>query len=98
MLNVLVINARYKFRMRDVVRLSIYYGFTKVKQTTGNLLILFIVAVITAGTTNFFILFTGSLIVFLIVLNMRSVFADIEDHFLATPSKGEVNNRGLEKI
>ncbi|PAD92497.1 YesL family protein [Shouchella clausii] len=89
MLNVLVINARYKFRVRDVVRLSVYYGFTKVKQTTGNLLILFIVGVITAGTTNFFILFTGSLIVFLIVLNMRSVFADIEDHFLATPSKGK---------
>ncbi|WMM33137.1 YesL family protein [Shouchella clausii] len=89
MLNVLVINARYKFRVRDLFRLSIYYGFTKVKQTTGNLLILFIVGVITASTTNFFILFTGSVIVFLIVLNMKAVFADIEDHFLVTPSKGK---------
>ncbi|WP_299090501.1 DUF624 domain-containing protein [uncultured Metabacillus sp.] len=86
-LNILIINSRYKFRVRDVFKLSVYYSFMKFKQTIGNLLILFIVAFLTVMTTDFFIVFTASIIAFLMMLNMKEMLEDIERNFLKKGSE-----------
>ncbi|KKI91547.1 hypothetical protein WQ54_14230 [Bacillus sp. SA1-12] len=86
-LNVLIINSRYKFRVRDVWKLSVYYSFMKFKNTFGNLLILFIVGFLTVMTTDFFIVFTASIIAFLMMLNMKEMLGDIEMNFLKKTSE-----------
>ncbi|MDQ0227446.1 YesL family protein [Metabacillus niabensis] len=85
-LNIVSINARFKFRVRDTFKLSIYYSFMKFKQTVGNLLILFIVAYLTSITTNFFIVFTSSIIAFVMLLNTKEILTDIEQNFLRPES------------
>ncbi|MGM7719187.1 YesL family protein [Metabacillus sp. Hm71] len=86
-LNILIINSRYKFRVRDVFKLSVYYSFMKFKHTIGNLLILFIVAFLSVMTTDFFIVFTASIIAFLMMLNMKEMLKDIEMNFLKKGSE-----------
>jgi uncharacterized membrane protein YesL len=89
-LNILTINARYKFRIRDVWKLSVYYSFTKFKQTFGNFLILFIVAFVTTVTTDFLIVFTSSIIAYLMMLNMKEMLTDLELKFLKPSTENSI--------
>lgn len=86
-LNILAINAKFKFRMRDILKLSIYYSFIKFKNSIGNLLILFIVGFLTTITIDFFIIFTSSIVAFFMMLNTKEVIKDIELNFLKTSPK-----------
>lgn len=83
-LNAIAISSRYKFRMRDNWKLSIYYSFLKVKNTVGNMLILFILAFITTVTTDFLILFVSSIVVYFFALNTKEMLSDIGMNFLKT--------------
>ncbi len=83
-LNAIAISSRYKFRMRDIWKLSVYYSFMKVKNTIGNMLILFILAFVTTVTTDFLILFVSSIVVFLLALNTKEMLSHIEMNFLKT--------------
>lgn len=83
-LNALAISSRFKFRMRDTWKLSAYYSFMKVKNTVGNMLILFILAFVTTITTDFLFIFFSSFVVFLLALNTKEMLLNIESHFLQT--------------
>ncbi|MDQ0230017.1 YesL family protein [Metabacillus malikii] len=85
-INLLIINARYKFRLRDAIKLSIYYAFIKAKHSIGNLLILFITFYLSYVTTNFLILFTASTIAYFIMLNTKEILNDLETNFLEKDS------------
>lgn len=86
-LNAVALSSRFKFRMRDVWKLSVYYSFMKVKNTVGNMLILFILAFITTITTDFLILFVSSIVFYLLALNTKEMLSDIETNFLKTSPK-----------
>ncbi|PMC38614.1 hypothetical protein CJ195_09155 [Bacillus sp. UMB0899] len=86
-LNAVAISSRFKFRMRDIWKLSVYYSFMKVKNTVGNMLILFILAFITTITTDFLILFVSSIVFYLLALNTKEMLSDIEMNFLKTSPK-----------
>jgi len=86
-LNAVAISARFKFRIRDIWKLSVYYSFMKVKNTVGNMLILFILAFITTITTDFLILFVSSIVFFLLALNTKEMLSGIEMNFLKTSPK-----------
>lgn len=81
-LNAIAISSRFKFRMRDIWKLSVYYSFMKVKNTVGNMLILFILAFLTTVTTDFLIIFVSSVVVYLLTLNTKEMLSHIEMNFL----------------
>ncbi|MBU7592304.1 YesL family protein [Metabacillus halosaccharovorans] len=86
-LNAIAISSRFKFRMRDIWKLSAYYSLMKVKNTVGNMLILFILAFITTVTNDFLILFVSSIVFYLLALNTKGMLSDIEINFLNTSPK-----------
>ncbi|MFS0658496.1 DUF624 domain-containing protein [Niallia alba] len=81
-INILIINAKYTFRLRDIVKLSAYYLFIKFKETIGNILILFLVGVATVMTTDFLVIFIASLIAMIMSFNSRAMLNHIESNFL----------------
>ncbi|MER2061060.1 MAG: DUF624 domain-containing protein [Niallia sp.] len=90
-INLLMINSRYTFRIRDLVKLSAYYQFIKFKESIGNVLILFLVAFATVITTDFLIIFIASLIAMFMTFNSRAMLKHIESNFL---KKSSSNNDG----
>lgn len=89
-MNVLIINAQYKFRLRDVWKLSMYYSCIKFKNTIGNFLILFLLAFITTITTDFLILFTSSIVAYLMMLNSKEMLVHIKENFLKTKENNSI--------
>ena len=81
-INMLMINARFTFRIRDLVKLSAFYQFTKFKETIGNILILFLVAFVTVFTTDFLVIFMASLIAMGMTYNSKAMLGHIESNFL----------------
>jgi len=81
-INMLIINARFTFRIRDLIKLSAYYQFMKFKQTIGNLFILFLVAFFSVITTDFLIIFIASIVAIMMILNSLSTLKHIERNFL----------------
>lgn len=79
---VLMITTHYKFRIRDIYRLSVYYLFTSLKRTTGNLAILFLTIVVMFLVSDFIIIFTSSLVAWFIILNSKSVIQDVKFSFV----------------
>lgn len=81
LLYVFPITAKFKFRMRDVFKLSIYYSFKKLKTTTGNIGILIIAIFLMLITTDFLFLFIASVLSYVLTLNSRAVINDIEENY-----------------
>ena len=76
-----LITAGFRFRLKDIWKLSIYYIFKKVKITLGNIGIIFITLFLTTITSNFLILFIASLVSYLFMLNNKEVLEDIKVNF-----------------
>lgn len=83
-MNILAINTRFKFRIRDIYKLAVYYSFNKFKNTIGGMFIIFLVGVLTVLTTNFLILFISSIVAYLLIVNAKGMLNDIESNFLKT--------------
>lgn len=81
MLNSLIINMNFAFRLRDLYRLSAYYIIRKLKITLGNIGIIFISFFIVSLTTNFLIIIFASLIIYLILLNSKDLVEDVQTNF-----------------
>jgi len=81
MMNSFLINAGFKFRLKDICKLSIYYSFKKVKVTFGNIGIIIISLFLTTITSNFFIVFMASVICYVFLLNSRDLLEDIKLNF-----------------
>ncbi|SFL51750.1 Uncharacterized membrane protein YesL [Gracilibacillus orientalis] len=78
----LVITTHYKFRIRDIYRLSLFYFFTWIKRTTGNIGILFLTVVLMFFTSDFIILFISSLVAWLLILNTKPMIQDVKVSFV----------------
>lgn len=88
---VLIITTHYEFRIRDIYRLSVYYLFTWLKRTTGNLAILFLTIVVMFLISDFIILFTSSLVAWFIILNSKSVIQDVKFSFVKNSKENQEN-------
>lgn len=82
LLYVFPINAQFKFRIRDIYRLSVYYVFKTIRVTTGNIAILFLTAFIMFMTSDFIILFMASLVCYLLTLNNQAAMEDVKLNFV----------------
>ncbi|MEH6992160.1 DUF624 domain-containing protein [Neobacillus drentensis] len=80
-MNVFLIIAGYKFRFKDLWKLSVYYSFMKVKITFGNISIVIITLFLISVTTNFLLLFIASLICYAFMLNSKGLLEDIQLKF-----------------
>jgi len=81
MMNAFLINAGFNFRLKDICKLSVYYSFKKVKVTFGNIGIVIITLFLTTITSNFFIVFTASIVCYVFLLNSRDLLEDIKLNF-----------------
>ncbi len=80
-MNGFLIIAGYKFRFKDIWKLAVYYSFTKVKITFGNISIVIITLFLLSITSHFLLLFIGSIICYLFLLNSKGLFEDIQMNF-----------------
>ncbi|WHZ03209.1 YesL family protein [Neobacillus sp. YX16] len=80
-INAFLISAGYKFRLKDIWKLSVYYSFMKVKITFGNISIVIITLFLLLITSNFLILFIASLICYAFMLNSKGLLEDIQLRF-----------------
>lgn len=86
------INANFKFRVRDVYRLSMYYSFTRIKITTGNIAIVFLALFLMFITSDFLILFIASIVAYVVVLNSNPIIEDVKENFIKQEEKPEDNS------
>lgn len=80
-INAFLISAGYKFRLKDIWKLSVYYSFMKVKITLGNISIVIITLFLLSVTSNFLILFIASLLCYAFMINSKGLFEDIQLRF-----------------
>lgn len=83
----LLIMTHYSFRIRDIYRLSVYYLFTWIKISSGNLCIVFLSIVLIFLTNDFIVLLLGSIIVWVLVLNSRKLLADVKISFVKSDQR-----------
>lgn len=81
LLYVFPITAKYKFRIRDTYKLSIYFSFKQIKITTGNIGILIIAVFLMFITTDFLFLFIASILSYLLTLNSRKVMEEVQINY-----------------
>jgi|SRR5690625_160674 len=93
LLYVFPINAQFKFRIRDIYRLSVYYVFKTMRVTTGNIAILFLTAFIMFVTSDFIILFLASLVCYILTLNNQAAMEDVKLNFVKEDKQNHsINN------
>jgi uncharacterized membrane protein YesL len=76
-----LIIAGFKFRFKDLWKLSVYYSFIKVKITFGNISIVIITLFLISVTSKFLLLFIASLICYAFLLNSKGLLEDIQLKF-----------------
>lgn len=76
------INVIYKFRTRDIYKLSIYYSFKKKKITFGNIGIVIITLFLMYVISDFLIIFIASLVCFAFMLNSKEVMEEIKVNYV----------------
>lgn len=80
-MNAFLIIAGFKFRFKDLLKLSVYYSFMKVKITFGNISIVIIALFLISVTSKFLLLFIASLICYAFMLNSKGLLEDIQLKF-----------------
>jgi uncharacterized membrane protein YesL len=80
-MNAFLIIAGFKFRFKDLWKLSVYYSFKKVKITFGNISIVIITLFLISVTSSFLLLFIASLICYAFLLNSKGLLEDIQLKF-----------------
>src|SRR5690625_239706 len=76
------IHATYNFRMRDIYRLSVYYSFTKIRATLGNISFMIITIFLMYITSDLIIILLISPVSYLMMLNSKEVMIDIKENFV----------------
>jgi uncharacterized membrane protein YesL len=76
-----LINAGFTFRLKDIWKLSVYYSFTKLKITFGNIGIVIILLFLSSIVSDFLIVFAASLVCYLFMLNSKEVIEHIKINF-----------------
>ncbi|SER50981.1 Uncharacterized membrane protein YesL [Gracilibacillus ureilyticus] len=78
----LIITTHFKFRIRDIYRLALYYIFKRLKISTGNICIIFLTLVLMFFTSDFIIFLLFSLVGWLLMINTKSVIEDVRKTFV----------------
>jgi len=86
-MNMLVISTSFTFRLRDLVRLSVFYLGASLRITVGNLATLFLASVLLLYTSDWVLLLCGSLFVGLFALNTADLVTQVQTRFTG-PSDG----------
>ncbi|MDL0436449.1 MULTISPECIES: DUF624 domain-containing protein [unclassified Niallia] len=81
-INMLILNAKFEFRKKDIFKLSIFYSFAHVKASLGNIFILLLIVFVTMLTSDFILLFVASIIGLLLIKNARRLLTDVEATFI----------------
>src|SRR4029453_15001616 len=79
----LLLLSRFTFRVRDLLRLSLYCLGAQKRVSLGNAGILFVSGFLLLFTTAFLLLFIAGLVVYLICLNSRPLLKFMEEEFTA---------------
>jgi uncharacterized membrane protein YesL len=80
-MNMLVISTSFTFRLRDLVRLSVFYLGASLRITIGNLATLFLASVLLLYTSDWVLLLCGSLFVGLFALNTADLVTQVQTRF-----------------
>ncbi|UFT98767.1 YesL family protein [Radiobacillus kanasensis] len=76
------ISSNFSFRVRDIYRLSMYYSFTRMKHTVGNIGIVLITLFLMFIVSDFLLLFIAGLVAYALALNNHAIMDDIKEHFI----------------
>jgi uncharacterized membrane protein YesL len=88
LMNMMVISTAFHFRQRDLARLSVFYLGKTLRITFGNLATLFIAAVLLLLTSDWVLLLSSSLFVYLFALNTADLVVQVEARFTgASPTQ-----------
>lgn len=77
-----MVNVDFKFRTRDLWKLSAYYLFIRAKITFGNIGIIIVALFICYISSFLLLLLLVSLVCFLFAMNSRPVLEDIQSNFV----------------
>lgn len=76
-----VINSKLSFKTLDLFKVAIYTSVKHLKITVGNFSILFLFWFLFNNTSDFLMLFLGSFMAYLILLNSRKFLSSVENQF-----------------
>lgn len=82
---VLLIQIKFSFRYKDLLKLGWYYFFMKLKLTIGNFLIMFIIVFLLLVISEWLLLLIPAVLSYIWTLYNYSVVKDVKDNFV----KGE---------
>jgi len=75
----LLILSRFKMKSIDILKLSLYFATTKIRNTLLNIIIIFIVALASIKVFIFILPFAASVVFFIIMLCNQKILLEIED-------------------
>lgn len=79
---VFIIQTKFSFRYRDLLRLGLYYFFTKIKITFGNLFIIFIVVFILMAISEWLLFLMPAVLSYIWLLYNYSIVKDVKANFV----------------
>jgi len=83
-INVLMINAKFSFRVRDLYRLGMFYLFKDVKATVSYGVVCFLMVVVALLVSEILLFLVASILGYLMVHYGQAVLRDIGQTFVAT--------------
>lgn len=84
---VLLIQTKFSFRYKDLLKLGWYYFFIKMKLTFGNFFVIFIIAFILLVTTEWLLLAIPAVLSYLWTLYNYSIVRDVRTNFVKYKDK-----------
>ncbi|WP_161879415.1 YesL family protein [Alkalibacterium sp. MB6] len=79
---VFIIQMKFSFRYKDLLKLSAYYFFTKMKLTIGNFFVIFIVIFLLLTISEWLLLAIPAVLSFLWILYNFSIVKDVKANFV----------------
>lgn len=82
MIPVLMIQTKFSFRYKDMLKLAAYYFFTKLKLSFGNLFIMFIVTFLLLMISEWILLAIPALLAYIWMLYNYSIVKNVKNNFV----------------
>lgn len=85
LLPIFLISSKFRFKLKDLLKLGAFYSLTKLKITIGNLASLFILFALAYYTSELIFLFISSLVMYFFVGYNSSIIKEVKENY----TKGE---------
>ena len=79
----LLISAKYRFKLKDLIRLSAYYAFTWIKTTLAVVAVLFLVLAAVFFLSEYLVLLFAAPLAYILVRYAYPVLANVGEYFVA---------------